>query len=57
MTDAAKEKKREYERRWRAQNPERVKAIKERYWEKKASQDESNGEVTTCENDSGSSDI
>ena len=36
MSEAAKEAKREYERRWRKENPDKVKAIRSRYWEKRA---------------------
>ena len=40
MTDYAREKqlakKREYYRKWRADNPEKVHAAQIRYWEKKA---------------------
>lgn len=38
MTDAAKQAQREYMRRWRQKNPERVRAKNQRYWEKKARQ-------------------
>lgn len=40
MSEAAREEqrkyKREYMRKWRAANPERVKANNARYWERKA---------------------
>ena len=36
MTEEAKQAKREYEKRWRERNPEKIKAIRRRYWEKKA---------------------
>lgn len=36
MTEDARQAKREYERKWRAENKDRVKAIRARYWEKKA---------------------
>lgn len=32
---AAKEAKREYERQWRKNNPDKVRAKNRRYWEKK----------------------
>ena len=38
MSEEAKQAKREYERKWRAANKEKIKAIKSRYWEKKAAQ-------------------
>lgn len=36
MSEQAKQAKREYERKWRAENKEKVAAIKQRYWERKA---------------------
>ena len=36
MSDEARQAKREYERKWRAENKEKVQAIKRRYWEKQA---------------------
>ncbi len=36
--DAAKMAQREYARQWRRKNPEKVRAINRRYWEKKAAQ-------------------
>lgn len=36
MTDKAVEARREYRRQWRKNNPEKVKAATDRYWEKKA---------------------
>ena len=38
LTDAAKKAQREYMREWRKKNPEKVRRIKERYWEKKGKQ-------------------
>lgn len=35
MSEEAKELKRAYEREWRKKNPEKCRAIKTRYWEKK----------------------
>ena len=34
MTEAAKEAKNKYKREWRKNNPEKVRAANERYWEK-----------------------
>lgn len=39
MSEEARRAKREYERKWRAENKEKVAAIKRRYWEKKARED------------------
>ena len=36
MTDAAKEARRAYKRKWQQDNPDKVKAYQARYWEKKA---------------------
>lgn len=36
MTEAAKEARRQYAREWAKKNPEKIKAAKTRYWEKKA---------------------
>jgi hypothetical protein len=36
MSEKAKEARREYAKKWRRDNPEKVKAIQNRYWEKKA---------------------
>lgn len=38
MTDQAKEARRQYMRAWQRANPEKRKAARERYWEKKAQQ-------------------
>lgn len=38
LQDAIKIAKREYHRKWRRDNPEKVKAYQERYWKKKAEQ-------------------
>lgn len=38
MTEAAKQAKRDYARKWRKKNKEKVKAAQERYWNKKAVQ-------------------
>lgn len=39
MTDAAKEARREYRRKWYQQNRERVRDYNARYWERKAGSD------------------
>lgn len=36
MEALAKAEKREYARKWRSQNKDRVKAINDRYWKKRA---------------------
>lgn len=36
MNEAARQKRNEYYRKWRAANKDRVKAINARYWTKKA---------------------
>ena len=36
IAEAAKEAERAYHREWRKNNPEKVKANRKRYWEKKA---------------------
>ena len=38
MTDAAIQARREYNRQWRAKNPDKVKQYKVNHWEKKAQQ-------------------
>lgn len=38
IDELAKEAKREYYRKWRAKNPDRVKKNIERYWRRKAEQ-------------------
>lgn len=38
MTEEARNTKREYERKWRADNPDKVRAKNHRYWEKKAAE-------------------
>lgn len=35
MEAAKREARREYHRQWRKNNPDKVKAIRERYWRKK----------------------
>ena len=36
MSDEAVQARREYAKRWREANPDKVKAAQKRYWEKKA---------------------
>lgn len=36
--ERAKQARREYMRQWRAKNPDKVKAIRERYWLRKAAE-------------------
>lgn len=36
MTEAAKEARREYRRKWAAANPDKVRAQQARYWERQA---------------------
>ena len=36
MTDKAKEARRAYKRKWAKENPEKIRAQQERYWNKKA---------------------
>lgn len=42
MSQEAKAARREYYRKWRAANPDKVAEKNRRYWEKKASQAEGN---------------
>lgn len=43
MTEAAREARNAYQRRWAKENPEKIKAAHARYWEKKAEQAEKEG--------------
>ena len=36
FSEMARQARREYARAWRAKNPDRVRAINRRYWEKRA---------------------
>lgn len=38
MTEEAKQLRREYYKRWRKENPDKVRASQARYWDKKAKQ-------------------
>ena len=40
MTDGAKKSRNEYYKKWRKQNPDRVREIQNRYWEKLAARAE-----------------
>lgn len=40
MTDKAKEARRAYKRKWAKDNPDKIRAQQERYWTKKAEQQE-----------------
>ena len=40
MTDKAKEARRAYKRKWAKENPDKIRAQQERYWNKKAEQAE-----------------
>lgn len=44
MTDEARKARNEYQRQWRAKNPERVRDINTRYWEKKCQMAKDNNE-------------
>lgn len=36
LSEEAKQQRREYQRKWRAANPDKVREIQLRYWEKRA---------------------
>ena len=40
MTDGAKKSRNEYYKKWRKENPDRVREIQNRYWEKLAARAE-----------------
>lgn len=40
ITDAAREARRRYKREWCKNNPDKVRAAQERYWERKAAEAE-----------------
>lgn len=46
MSERAKEKRRAYKRAWNAANRDKVRAAQERYWQKKAAQDQKADEPT-----------
>ena len=39
LNEKARQARNEYQRRWRAANPEKVRAANERYWERRAEKD------------------
>ena len=39
MTDAAKEARRAYKRKWARENPDKIRAQQERYWSRRAEAD------------------
>lgn len=39
MNEAAREARRAYKRQWAKNNPDKVKAMQERYWAKRAAQE------------------
>ena len=47
LSEAARIARNKYMREWRTKNPDKVRATKERYWEKKAAQ--MNSEKTEAE--------
>ena len=49
MSERAKELRRAYKRAWAKRNPDKIKAMQERYWNKRAEREE--GKNVTCGND------
>lgn len=45
LSSAAQQAKREYNRQWRKNNPDKIREAQRRYWEKKAAQQASEGNV------------
>lgn len=45
MSEEAKKIKREYLRKWRKNNPEKVRAAQRRYWERKAQEVQNLGQM------------
>ena len=43
MSEAAREARNAYKRKWAKENPDKVKAATERYWEKKAQEEAKEG--------------
>lgn len=43
MTDKAKEARKKYQKKWRAQNKDKVRQYNERYWQKRAEEGRDNG--------------
>lgn len=46
LKERERKRKREYQRKWRAEHPESVKAAQVRYWTKKAAEMRAVGEFT-----------
>ena len=44
MSEEAREARNAYLRKWRHENPDKARAIRERYWERKAQRNEKGGE-------------
>lgn len=53
MSEEAKKARNEYLREWRKRNPDKVAAIKARYWEKKAKEANNDDGAGNCESDGG----
>lgn len=55
LEEAVRELQREYKRKWQANNPEKVKAYRRRYWEKKAraliEQNGKEAQINACADD------
>lgn len=45
IKDLARQKRNEYHRNWQKQNPEKVQQAQQRFWEKKAKQEQQKGDV------------
>ncbi len=46
VQELARRERNEYHKKWRARNPDKVRAKNQRYWEKKAREREAKGEKT-----------
>lgn len=55
MTEEAKQARLAYRREWAKKNPDKVKAIQERYWEKKAAAQKAEAEQAAAETEDNSS--
>lgn len=53
MSAEARKARNEYFREYRRKNPEKIAAIKARYWEKKAKEANNNDGAGNCESDGG----
>lgn len=47
MNEQAKKAQREYQRRWRQEHPDKVRQYAERYWERKAQENNHTTETTS----------